>query len=198
LTIEEFAAGRYEDRGNFALEAFSWERPAPRAIALEREGVVNTASGQARLKLRKLLESSSDGSVAVTYVLTHIDGPPVSYNFGSEWNLSPLLFGADYAPVVTANSARLDWSPSEPLEISQLAQFSSSSAALGLKLDVESNPAAALWSVPIEAASASEKGLERTYQGHCLYFQWPLSLAEGESARFRLIWRPEGNVTPAE
>ena len=59
-----------------------------------------------------------------------------------------------------------------------------------LQLEVEVKPAARLWTVPIEAASASEKGFERTYQGQCLYLCWPLDLEMGATARFGLTWRP--------
>ncbi|HET9201202.1 MAG TPA: alpha-amylase/4-alpha-glucanotransferase domain-containing protein [Dehalococcoidia bacterium] len=190
VSLDEFAAGHYKDRGDFALKEFACEPNGERTIVLEREGSVTAQAGRTRLMLRKVLESSADGRLAITYVLTHVDGPAIACNFGSEWNLSPLLYGADYAPVVVLNGAKADWSSTEPIEFRDVGKLSASSATLGLTLGMESNPAATLWSVPIEAASASEKGFERTYQGQCLYLQWPLALATGATARFGLDWRP--------
>ena len=43
-------------------------------------------------------------------------------------------------------------------------------------------PAAVSWS-PVETVSNSEAGFEKTYQGSCLLFRWPLNLAAGQEMR---------------
>jgi hypothetical protein len=189
-SIEDFASGQYSDRGDFALEQFEWERSGGREVTLEREGVVTSAVGQVRVRLRKVLEFSPDGGLSVTYVLTHLDGPALNSSFGSEWNLSPLLFGNDYSPLVTIDDTGIAWSSIKRLELESVTRISVASDPAGLRLAADVGPRAQLWSMPIEAASASEKGFERTYQGHCMYFQWPLALDREQTARFTVTWLP--------
>ncbi|HEX5939991.1 MAG TPA: alpha-amylase/4-alpha-glucanotransferase domain-containing protein, partial [Dehalococcoidia bacterium] len=160
-------------------------------VELERLGTVTGPAGPTTLRFVKLAELSADASLSVTYVLTHVSGPALSCVFGSEWNLSPLLFGKDYSPRISLNGNPAEMSTAR-LQEDRIEHLSAESAALGLRVRAEARPAAALWSVPVEAASASEKGFERTYQGQCLYFQWPLALRVEETARFGLTWRPSG------
>ena len=51
-------------------------------------------------------------------------------------------------------------------------------------LGVHTEPAADLWSFPIETVAKSERGLDRTKQGDSITFRWPHSLGE---ARLQLV-----------
>ena len=59
------------------------------------------------------------------------------------------------------------------------------------EVDVEAAadpPANAAW-YPVETVSNSEAGFERTYQGSCLTYRWPLRLAPGEDQSFEIRFR---------
>ena len=141
------------------------------------------------------MEIGEDGGLSVTYVLTHLEGAPVECRFGSEWNLSPLLTGVDYRPTVVVNGEEYAWAEgSRTQQVASLQSVSIGSEAIDARLTATASPACTLWMIPIETASASEKGFERTYQGGCLYFHWPLRLEPAASMRLRLEWTAETSL----
>ncbi|MEX2239026.1 MAG: alpha-amylase/4-alpha-glucanotransferase domain-containing protein [Dehalococcoidia bacterium] len=189
-TIEQFARAEYSDLGDFTLHEFGWENSGERAVALQRDGTVRAGQAESRVLLRKELTMGTAGELAVSYALSHLGGDPIDCRFGSEWNLSPILFGNVYEPQVLVNGEPIEWSQGELLDRASVASLEASAAGIALNLAASLTPPASLWSTPVEVASASEKGFERTYQGQCLYFQWPLKLAPGEEAKFDLSWTP--------
>ena len=61
-----------------------------------------------------------------------------------------------------------------------LASIVAGNDALGLRVTTTITPAAETWWYSIDTVSLSEDGFERTHQGSCLAFVWPLRLAPGE------------------
>jgi alpha-amylase len=58
----------------------------------------------------------------------------------------------------------------------------------GIDIGVTAEPAAARDWYPVQTVSNSEGGFERVYQGSCLTFRWPLALAAGGHASFRVAF----------
>jgi hypothetical protein len=57
---------------------------------------------------------------------------------------------------------------------------------IAIELESRPQPSAAAWWSSIETISVSESGFEGNHQGGCLLWVWPLHLAPGASATFRL------------
>ena len=60
---------------------------------------------------------------------------------------------------------------------------------VGVTLESTLKPVATAWWSSIDTVSISEDGFERTHQGSCLLFSWPLRLAPGAEATFRVDQR---------
>jgi alpha-amylase len=60
---------------------------------------------------------------------------------------------------------------------------------VGIAVELRPEPAADVWWSSIDTVSLSEDGFERTHQGTCLLFSWPLRLEAGQTAVFRVEQR---------
>ena len=56
----------------------------------------------------------------------------------------------------------------------------------GVDIAAQAAPPAEIAWRPVETVSNSEAGFERTYQGSCLTFSWPLTVAPGEEHSFEI------------
>ena len=66
------------------------------------------------------------------------------------------------------------WNPS----LAQPEDFFTTELSLFAPLKLTSEPAADLWSFPIETVAKSERGLDRTRQGDSITFRWPVHLGK--------------------
>jgi hypothetical protein len=78
------------------------------------------------------------------------------------------------------------WNPS----LAQPGDFFTTELSLFAPLDLTSEPAADIWSFPIETVAKSERGLDRTRQGDSTTFRWPVHL-ERASLRIQVAGREE-------
>jgi alpha-amylase len=160
-TLDGLQRGRYDERGDFAAGAYELVESAPGRVKLRRSGNV---SGRP-VTVEKTI--TLDGSVLAAHWRVEGEG---SVFFAPEINLTLLAGDAPdrYYRVV-----------GKELADRRLASRGESDGPLELVNDwdkflvrVSAEPATALWRHPLETASQSEGGFERTYQGSVILPAW--------------------------
>jgi 4-alpha-glucanotransferase len=179
VTLEAMAHGRYQEHGDFAAGEY-WSQPGSGAqVTLVRQG---QAYGRP-LRVEKTLWLDA-AKLSCTYRLT-AEGGPIVVHFAPELNLT-LLAGDAPDRYYRVPSRELDdrrlasrgqGEPGAPLEmVNEWDKF---------LIRVESQ--APIWRYPLEAASQSEGGFERTYQGSTLLpFFRDLQLGDGKTFETRI------------
>lgn len=106
--------------------------------------------------------------------------------FGGEHTLQKRVeFAADGSLTVAYR-----WDPS----IGQPDDFFAPELSLFAPLELRTEPAAEIWTFPIETVAKSERGLDRTRQGDSVTLRWPLRRGE---ATAHLSWRGEPALASA-
>jgi alpha-amylase len=170
-TLEGMARGRFDERGDFAAGVFE-VMEAKSSVKLRRRGSV----GGREVTVEKTI-SLEGATLKCAYRLT-APGAPFSVFFAPEVNLTLL---AGDAP------DRYYRAPRE-LQDRRLASRGESDGPLELVNEwdkflarVSAQPATTLWRHPLETASQSEGGFERTYQGSVILPIWrQVTLGDGK------------------
>lgn len=103
--------------------------------------------------------------------------------FGGETDLEKRIeFAADGSIAVS-----YQWAPS----IGQPDDFFAPELSLFAPLDIQSDPAAEIWTFSIETVAKSERGLDRTRQGESVTLRWPVHVGE---ATVEIRWLSPQNV----
>jgi hypothetical protein len=97
---------------------------------------------------------------------------------GIEWNLMFLGGGGNPAAFTEVAGERLAHDSTGAA--SGVEEVAAGNTDVGCLLTTTVAPAADAWWFPIDTISNSEGGFERVYQGSCLTFSWPVTLAPGE------------------
>ena len=106
--------------------------------------------------------------------------------FGGEHSLQKRVeFAADGSLMVAYR-----WDPS----MGQPDDFFAPEISLYAPLEMRTEPAAEIWTFPIETVAKSERGLDRTRQGDSVTLRWPVRLGE---ATVHLSWRGEPALASA-
>ena len=171
---------QYIDLGDFTLESYTLVRHEANTILLSRDGHLQYESRTIPLRIEKsyrVLEKRLETG----YRVTNTSDQNFRMSMLVELNLT--LLGTDAQRSITINRGGekdikgmddyLQYGSIESLELQDRWQ------RLGIKI---STPAlSSLFTYPIETVSASEEGLERTYQGTCFMLVYDLDLAPAES-----------------
>jgi alpha-amylase len=171
-TLEGLARGRYDERGDFAGAVYDVVELRGASVTLRRKAAVNGRE----LTVEKHI-SLSGSKLICDYKLT-APGAPFNVFFVPEVNLTLL---AGDAP------DRYYRAPKE-LSDRRLASRGESDGPLELVNEwdkflarVTASPATPLWRYPLETASQSEGGFERTYQGSVILPIWrQVTLGDGK------------------
>ncbi len=162
-TLANLARGSYDERGDFAGAPFDVVGTEAASVSLRRRGTVNGRE----LTVEKTL--SLDGArLACAYKLT-ATGEPFKVFFAPEINLTLLAGDANdryYRALTDVGDRRLAsrGESGGPLElINEWDRF---------RVRVNASPETLLWRYPLETASQSEGGFERTYQGSVILPIW--------------------------
>ena len=91
--------------------------------------------------------------------------------------------------ITIAEMGNFRWLAVAPAGQPDVAVVRMGNDAVGLSLESSVEPVAAAWWSSIDTVSISEDGFERTHQGSCLLFVWPLQLEPGAEATFRVSQR---------
>jgi hypothetical protein len=171
-TLDGLARGRYDERGDFAAGSFELVKTEGASVTLRRTAQVSGRD----VTLEKTI-SLTGAKLECRYRLTST-GAPFNVFFAPELNLT--LLAGDAPDRYYRTQA--------PLTDRRLASRGESEGPLELVNEwdkffarVTSSPATRLWRYPLETASQSEGGFERTYQGSVILPIWPqVTLGEGK------------------
>ena len=119
--------------------------------------------------MRKTIDLDSKiPAYSVTYEIVNKSDQNIEVNFGVEYNLS--VKSKDFQEKGAKNA---------------VSNFLLDDQFFGVKLGFDFDKEADLWYFPVQTVSESEEGLEKTYQGLCFLFKWPVELAKGQKQK---IW----------
>jgi alpha-amylase len=178
-TLDELARGTYEERGDFAsgvYQVVDSSADGKVEVTLRRRGRVGGA--EVEVQKRVTLEGTT---VSCNYRIT--SAQPLTLNFVPE--LALILLAGDALD-------RYYRVPGQTLEDRRLASRGETAPGAALELvnewdkflvRVSASPEAPLWRFPVETASQSEGGFERTYQASVLVPVWR-AVTVDESAPF--------------
>ncbi len=183
-TLADFARSTYDDRGDFAggrYQLLGTGGGAEGFALLRREGVVRDGSGHARhVTIDKRISLTGARVTAAYKVRLATDGGgDLVTRFAPELSLT-LLAGHDRGRRYVAAGHHLDathLASSGVLEDCPRLELQDDWSGLRLQLEASGTPA--FWRFPLETASQSEAGFERTYQGSVLAPVWPVRLSPG-------------------
>ncbi|MBI4655614.1 MAG: DUF1926 domain-containing protein [Elusimicrobia bacterium] len=164
-SLDNFESAQYGEQGDFTLAGYSVDsvvQGKDASILLSREGSVWENGKKLRLRIEKNLTFKTDASWSAQYSVRSLNDFPAHIWFGSEF-----AFGFSEKQACLKGA-----------ENSITEKVFSDRVYGNLKL-VFDRPVD-LWSFPIETASRSESGLEKTYQGSVLLANVKTSLQPGE------------------
>ena len=179
-----FARVQYSDEGDFATSPYRAEVEASggsATVTLEREGTVRRGGEAWSVRLAKKVEIGKDQpGMTVSYALTNLSDRSYEGTFGSEWNFGLLAGWADDRYYLVngrrgPGDMRLGTS-GEHEQVSQIAVIDHWQEA---DIRVAPSKKARLWRYPVETASLSEGGYEKTYQASAVFPHWRIVLPAG-------------------
>jgi alpha-amylase len=196
-TAEMFARVAYSDEGDFFRGAYApvlKSTPKKALLTLTREGKLARGGEGWRLRITKCIEAIADRpGMKLSYRLENIEGNAYSGIFGMEWNLGLLAGWADDRYYLI-NGMR---SPGD-MRLATSGQHNGV-AEIGIvdhwqHADIRLKPSipADVWRYPVETASLSEGGYEKTYQASAVFPHWAVTLPSGGT------WEVEMNVSVLE
>ena len=180
-TPESFAAAAAVELGDFIDTPFEVVRLERGRLVTARDGVVQGARGQQRVRVEKTLTLGGERmspTLGLEVVVENRSRAAIEARLGVEWALTMLGGGGNPAAWYDAGKGRVRHDA--PGMASGAARISQGNDDLGITLESTPGPAGDAWWAPIETISNSESGFERVYQGSVLLLSWPLRLAAGE------------------
>ena len=151
--LTDFLRSRYTELGDFAnglYEANLSNKEKSRLLRLNRKGRVRDKF----LKLSKSI-GIKDNTLSINYEFQNTKEVILDTIFGIEFNLSI------YEPVLSKTGS-----------LENINRLELNDQWFNVKLRFSLDRASSLWHFPIETVSDSERGMEKTYQGLCLFFFW--------------------------
>jgi len=180
-SLDELARGRYEERGDFATGCYQVTQQSPGAVTLRRRGNIYGVGATVEKTL-----TVGDGTLACAWKIWAEQ--PLVETFAPELNLTLLAGDAPDRYYRVPGQ----WLPSDASKLTSRGTVEAG-APLELvnewdrfRVHISATPATALWRHPLETASQSEGGFERTYQGSVILPVWrriELSAARAFEAR---------------
>lgn len=173
-TLEEVAASRAEDQGDFAAgvyEATLRRGEGKVQTLLTRVGAVRTAAGRMPIRITKAVSlERGSATLDIAYLL---EGLPAGAEllFGVEFNFAGLPAGLDNRYYHAANGVRLGHLGSQ-LDLPDTRELAARDEWLGIDVRWESDRATQMWAFPVESVSQSEGGFELVHQSIALIPHW--------------------------
>jgi hypothetical protein len=189
---EDFVSATYEELGDFVDQPFELQRHDREVVATLRIGAVLDGKERRPLAVQKIFRFGGD-RMAPTLELEvdfgHMvegDTKAVDFELAVEFNLN--LMGGGHNPAAwyeTEDGTRSPHDVAGEVASANRVAFGNDYEGVHIEATVD-RPARLTW-YPVETVSNSEAGFERVYQGSCLLFRWPVSLAPEVDAVSRTV-----------
>jgi alpha-amylase len=187
-TVEDFAAGRSHDLGDFVGRRYELTREESTSqaliLGLSREGRLQLDQRSVPVSLDKQFAISNDSGIEARYGIR-----------SGEADCGPDLFAVEFNVTLLAGDAEDRYYEIPGVELQEKCMISMGaveSASLirlvdewmNIAIVIRCKPAATIWRFPIETVSQSEGGFEKTYQGSCVTVVWPFAPGSSGSAEY--------------
>ncbi|MBE3560518.1 MAG: DUF1926 domain-containing protein [Ktedonobacteraceae bacterium] len=195
LPLASFAEARYEELGDFVEQPYETQveqNADGTSITMTRTGQVKRAGALHPLPVRlskTLSLPRGKEQLVVSYRIENLGQARLQTIFASEWNFNLLGGGGNPQAYyrIEGNTGTESDSFDSTGEAQQVHSCRIGNSWLQQDMSFSVSKLATLWRFSIETVTGSEAGFERTHQGSCMTFTWPLDLEAGQ--------RWEGEIT---
>jgi len=188
LTLAGFADVRYEEQGNFveqSYEAKVGQDEKGITITLSRSGQVRRPGAMSPLAVqitKTLFMPVGEEKLVVRYAIENRGQSRLQTHFASEWNFNLLGGGGNDQAYYRVEVHEIDNELFDSTGVvPEVREVHIGNTWLQQDIGFSLSEAATLWRFSIETVTGSEAGFERTHQGSCLTFIWPLLLDAGQN-----------------
>nr|BBH88320.1 alpha-amylase [Thermosporothrix sp. COM3] len=200
LPFPSFLQNRYEELGDFIEQPYHTEVEQDEQgllVTLTRQGKVKRAGALGPLPVlltKQLVIAREAERLSISYTLENRGRARLQTCFACEWNLHLLAGGKNeqaYCLIEGQAPALLDQNE----EVADVQALHVGNTWLKQDIGFLISQKALLWRFSLDAVTGSEAGFERTHQGTCIVFLWPVVLDSGGVWRVRLDCtgsQPEG------
>jgi hypothetical protein len=179
-TVEQLIAATYEELGDFVDAPFEIETPAD-CLVCRRLGSFDIDGASRPLVVTKTLSfggGRTDPGLELEVAVENPGAAALAFELAVEWNVN--LLGGGHNPAAYYETESGERTPHDiEGEAAPAETLAFGNDYEGVRIEAHAKPAARLTWYPVETISNSEAGFERVYQGSCLLFRWPVSLAPG-------------------
>ncbi len=189
VSPERLRRGQWQDQGDFAGRPFQLDLhpKLPGDLTLWREGVAGPHNQPVRLT-KHLVIADQAARLTVDYRLEHLGELPLAGHLAVEFNVTLLAGEAPDRYFISPEGHLENPRVGGEGEAGPLQAWAMRDDWAGFEVRWGfSTPARLTW-YPIETISQSEEGLEKNYQGTCLWFLWDLALKPATEACWTLNW----------
>jgi len=184
--IKGFRRCHYGENGDFVNQAYRVEKSDETGIILSRQGRIYIDGAEFPFSIKKGIKINSGGNIAIDYELFNSGRKALNIWFGVEFNLS-FLAGSDAQRYFAVPERDITAAPMGTVkELGNVKEMHLADKYTAFNMRLKWIQPALLWIFPIETASHSESGLERTYQGSCIMPSWKFDLAANDKIGFNL------------
>lgn len=183
LTLTGFAEVRFEEQGNFVEQPYETKAEQGESgltITLSREGQVRRAGALNPLPVRltkTLFMPLGEERLMIRYAIENKGQSRLQTRFATEWNFNLLGGGGNDQAYYRVGGRTLDNEHFDSTgEVAEVREVHIGNTWLQQDMEFSLSEVATLWRFSVETVTGSEAGFERTHQGSCLTFVWPLLL----------------------
>ena len=180
-TLEQFADASFTEKGDFVDRPYRVESLTGSEAILVRDGQVQTPTGPIPVQVTKVVRFDGERrrpELGLEVTVANCGGGEVEALLVVEWATTLLGGGGNPAAYYLVDGTRIPHDSTG--RHAALAEITAGNDDLGLRATTSVTPAAEAWWYSIDTVSLSEGGFERSHQGSCLAFVWPLRLTPGE------------------
>jgi alpha-amylase len=186
-SLEMFAAGSYEELGDFVDGLYEVEIEGDDLLVMSRNGRVAAGGDETPVSIEKRISLDGEGA-----------GIKVEYSIGCGGGGLSCLFAVENVFSFLAGNAPDRFFDIPGRKLGGGAHLASRGVEedvgilrivdewLNIEVSLELDPAAEIWRYPIETVSNSDSGFERVYQGSAVAGVMRLDLVPGDIYRFTL------------
>ena len=187
LDLNSFAEARYDEQGNFV------ERPYETSVSQDDRGLTVTLSRFGMVKragalsplpvslVKTIFLPIGQEQLVVRYTIENKGQSRLQTMFGSEWNFNLLGGGGNDQAYYHIEGQTLDNSHFDSTGVVlEVREVHIGNSWLQQDMGFSLSEATTLWRFSVDTVTGSEAGFERTHQGSCMTFVWPLLLDAGQ------------------
>lgn len=194
LDLASFAEARYDEQGNFVeqpYEANVSQDEKGLTVTLSRSGIVKRAGAFSPLPVslvKTLFLPIGEEQLVVRYTIENKGQSRLQTMFANEWNFNLLGGGGNDQAYYHIEGKTLDNSHFDSTgAVQEVRDIHIGNTWLQQDMGFSLSEAATLWRFSVDTVTGSEAGFERTHQGSCMTFVWPLMLDAGQHWSVEII-----------